>query len=104
MRKSTGFTRGRIAAAGTLRFVLGGEDQPFERLRERFISAIISLHDKEAASLMAAYCLAAPYSGMPKIGDRRKAFGIRIGTRADTLENRENSATKHIALQFLTGW
>lgn len=104
MRKSAGFTPGRIAAAGTLRFVLGGEGEPFERLRERFVSAINSLHDEESAILMAAYGLVAPYEGMAKTGDRRKAFGITIGKSADTVENRENSAIKHLAMQLLTGW
>lgn len=104
MRKSSGFTPERIAAAGTLRLVLGGDEEPCDRLLERFISAINSLHDDESAVLQAAYGLKEPFAGMTKLGERRKVFGLTIGKKADTVEDRENTAIKLLALQLLTGW
>ncbi|MCW4467273.1 hypothetical protein OK351_17470 [Glutamicibacter sp. MNS18] len=104
MRKASGFTSERVDAAGTLRFVLGGDDEPFGALLERFRSAIDSLHDGDSAVLKAAYALEPPYVGMRRIGERRRDFGATIGRGPDTVEGLENTAIKHLLAQLLTGW
>lgn len=104
MRKSRGFTPKRLAAAGTLRHVLGGDQEPFESLRERFISAVNSLRDPEPAVLLAAFGLSADTTGRETLDERRKIYGRTINRGADTVADLENTAIEHLRTQLLTGW
>lgn len=104
MRKASGFTAKRVGAAGVLRSVLGGDQEPYDALVERFMSAINSLQDNDSAVLKAAYGLEPPYVAMQRIDERRRTFGVTIGKGPDTVENSENEAIKHLAVQLLTGW
>lgn len=104
MRKGPGFTAKRIVNAGTLRHVLGGHDEPFDNLRDRFVSAIRSLRDPEPALLLAAYGLAPDYVGLPMLRQRRERYGRTINRKVDTVADREDAAIEHPRVQLLTGW
>ncbi|WP_280509578.1 hypothetical protein [Nocardia farcinica] len=104
MRKGSGFTAKRIVNAGTLRHVLGGGDEPFDNLRDRFISAIQSLRDPEPDLLLAAYGLAPGYGDLPMLRQRRERYGHTIDRKVDTVADREDAAIEHLRVQLLTGW
>lgn len=104
MRKSGGFTAGRIGGAGTLRFVLGGDSEPFAGLRERFVSAINSLHDADRDVLMAAFGLSPETEGLTTLRQRRQYYGQTIGRGVDTVAARETAALVNLRNQLLTGW
>lgn len=104
MRKGAGFVAGRIADAGSLRHALGGLDEPFENLRERFISAIHSLRDPDPDLLLAAYGLTPETTTLPTLRQRREHYGQLIGRGNDTIAAREDAALEHLRAQLLTGW
>ena len=104
LRKGAGFTPERLAAAGTLVFVLGGSNEPFDNLRERFLSAIGSLHDADRDVLLAAFALTPETAGMPTLRERRSYYGRTIGRKVDTVANREDAALVNLRNQLLTGW
>lgn len=104
IRKGSGFTAKRIVNAGTLRHVLGGCDEPFDNLRDRFVSAIQSLRDPEPALLLAAYGLAPDYIDLPMLRQRRERYGRTIDRKVDTVADREDAAIEHLRVQLLTGW
>ena len=104
MRKGAGFTPRRITGAGTMVFVLGGQSEPFGNLRERFLSAIHSLHDPDRDVLLAAFALTPETAAMPTLGKRREHYGATIGRGVDTVADREDAALVHLRNQLLTGW
>lgn len=104
MRKGLGFAAARIIGAGTLRFVLGGDNEPFEHLRERFVSAIGSLHDHDRDVLLAAFGLSKETAGMRTLKQRREQYGKQIDRGIDTVADREDAALVHLRSQLLTGW
>lgn len=105
MRKASGFSASRIGMAGTLGALLGGgQEEPFESLKVRFVSAVNSLAEDEAALLRAAYALESPYDHVPSIRQRREAYGQTINRGVDTVESRERESIRHLAVQLLTGW
>ncbi len=104
MRKSAGFTAGRIVNAGTLRHVLGGADAPYNNLRDRFVSAIQSLLDPEPELLLAAYGLDPAYNDVALLRDRRAQYGATVGRKLDTIADREDAALEHLRVQLLSGW
>ncbi|MDR7082567.1 hypothetical protein J2X01_001856 [Arthrobacter ginsengisoli] len=104
MRKNRGFTPTRIADAGTLRHVLGGDQEPFERLRERFVSAINSLHDPAPDLLLAAFGLSAATAELKTLMERRKYYGALINRGTDTVAALEDAALEGLRAQLLTGW
>lgn len=104
MRKGAGFTAARIVNASTLRHVLGGVDEPFDNMRERFISAVQSLREPEPPLLLAAYGLDASYADLRTLRERRTRYGQTVGRKVDTIADREDAAIEHLRVQLLTGW
>lgn len=104
LRKNQGFTATRIADAGTLRHVLGGDEEPYERLRERFISAINSLPEPSPDLLLGAFRLSAATTEMRTLAERRRYYGGLIGRGMDTVADLEDAALDHLRTQLLTGW
>lgn len=104
LRKGPGFTPTRIGNAGTLTLLLGGADEPFEHLRERFVSAIQSLRDPEPDLLMNAFALNDQTAHMTNLRQRREHYGETIERKVDTVADREDAALVHLATQLLTGW
>ncbi|SKV44405.1 Uncharacterised protein [Mycobacteroides abscessus subsp. massiliense] len=104
IRKDAGFTSERIVNASTLRWMLGGDCEPFEALRERFVSAINSLGDPDVALLLSAYALTPETTNTPTLRQRRQQYGQQIGRKIDTVASREDAAIQHLRAQLLTGW
>ncbi|HMR85998.1 MAG TPA: hypothetical protein PKC31_00860 [Candidatus Nanoperiomorbaceae bacterium] len=104
LRKGVGFTSTRIRAAGTLVHLLGGPREPFENLRERFISAVNSLRDPEADLLMDAFGLSPATQNLTTLRQRREHHGRQISRRIDTVSDREDAALVNLRNQLLTGW
>jgi hypothetical protein len=103
LRKDRGFTIGRLRNASTLLKLLGGGSQDFQDLRVRFVSAVNSLPDKQSASVLrAAYGLAADCPDYGSLSERRKAYGQRVGLKADAVAKHENAAIQELAIQLLT--
>lgn len=104
LRKGPGLTPSRLTAAGTLILLLGGADQPYADLRERFCSAIDSLHENDAAVLRAAFALTPDTAGLVTLRQRRARYGQHINRGVDTVTHQENTALVNLRNQLLTGW
>ncbi|WP_133177000.1 hypothetical protein [Mycobacteroides abscessus] len=104
IRKDAGFTSERIINASTLRWMLGGDCEPFEALQERFISAINSLNDPDVTLLLSAYALTPDTTNTPTLRQRRQQYGQQIDRKIDTVAGREDAAIQHLRAQLLTGW
>ncbi|OHT89056.1 hypothetical protein BKG68_04180 [Mycobacteroides saopaulense] len=104
IRKDAGFTSDRIVNASILRGMLGGDCEPFEALRERFVSAINSLADPDVTLLLSAYALTPETTNTPTLRQRRQHYGQQIGRKIDTVATREDAAIQHLRAQLLTGW
>jgi hypothetical protein len=103
LRKDRGLVAGRLRNASTLLELLGGGDQDFQDLRTRFVSAVNSLPDKNAASvLLAAYGLLPEYSDMSQLSQRRKLHGKRINLKPEAIAKHENAAIRELAIQLFT--
>ncbi len=104
LRKGAGTTPGRMASVGTLRLVLGGDDQPYSELRDRLDSAIRSLHDEEAALLLDVFALSPDTESLTTLRQRRQHHGTKISRKIDTVASRETRAITNLRNQLLTGW
>ncbi|MDR1238434.1 MAG: hypothetical protein LBK28_09350 [Propionibacteriaceae bacterium] len=102
LRKGHGFTPSRVGQAGTLLLVLGGDHEPFATIRQRFTSAIDSLHDRDV--LRAAFGLTPETARLATLNQRRTYYGQTIGRKADTVADREETALVNLRNQLLTGW
>lgn len=105
LRKGLGFIPGRVYEASSFIAVIGGEDQIFESIKTRFISAICSLPDKvQSEALLAAYGLLSGYESIPSLNERRSKYGKHIGRKYDTLADRESAAIEELAVRLLTAY
>lgn len=104
LRKGAGCTPGRMAAVGTLRLVLGGDDLPYADMHQRLESAIGSLHDDDAALLLDVFALSPDTEKLPTLRARRLHHGAKIGRKIDTVAGRETKAIANLRNQLLTGW
>ncbi|MCL2807435.1 MAG: hypothetical protein FWD27_04625 [Coriobacteriia bacterium] len=103
LRKDRGFVAARLRNASTLLAVLGGASQDFTDLKVRFVSAINSLPDKQAASLLiAVYALTNETAALPKLSERRISYGKRVGLKTDAIAKHENAALRELAIQLLS--
>lgn len=103
LRKDKGFTASRLRNTRTLLGLLGGSGQGFADLKARFVSAINSMADKRAVSLLlAAYALAPDYADASQLSERRQAYGQAVGLKSDALAKHENAAVRELAIQLLT--
>lgn len=104
MRKDAGFTPNRIAKAPLLRELLGGENEPFDLIRERLISAINSLRDPHPELLLEVFGLALETEDLPYLKERREHYGNRHGLKIDAVADREAPALEDLRKQLVTGW
>lgn len=81
----------------------GGVGDTFERLRSRFVSAIHSLSDEEAALLLDVFALSPDTEHLPRLMQRRAVHGRKIGRGIDTVAAREDSALQRLHHQLVTG-
>lgn len=109
LRKDRGFTISRLDNAYTLLELLGGDDQSFQDLRARFVSAVNSLPDKQAASLLlAVYGLSPEYANADAgldimlLAKRRLLYGQRINLKPDAVAKHENAAIRELAIRLLS--
>lgn len=104
LRKAGGFTRQRFKRTPALRSVLGGRNDPFGVLQERFESAIQSLGDADTALLMQVYGLDARTRGLPDLQSRRDIVAKQLGVGRDAVADRDAAAVTRLRYQLLTGW
>ena len=104
MRKAAGFTPLRLGKSKVLPHLLGGDHEPFEAMRERFVSAITSLRDPEPALLLAVFGLTQETDSVSTLDERRLIYGGSIGRSVYTVANSEASALEHLRSQLITGW
>lgn len=105
LRKGSGFRPARVYKATALVEAIGGEQQLFETIRARFISAIESLPDQQGAqALLAAYGLTEGYEGTGDLRIRREIYGETVNRKYDTLTDWENSAIDELAIRLLTAF
>ena len=104
LHKDAGFSPARIARAKLVRQLLGGDNESYEVLRERFISAIDSLRDPQPEILLDVFGLAPETEGMTYLKDRRRCYGDKHGIKVEAVADREESAMDNLRKQLVTGW
>lgn len=104
LRKDAGFTPVRLIRAAEVVRLLGGPDQSYDSLRERFVSAIQSLRDPEAELLLDVFSLANDTEGIPLLKLRREIHAGKLGRSIETVAARESAAVEHLRTQLVTGW
>lgn len=104
MRKETGFTPTRIGRAPVLQRLLGGEHEPYDNLRERFVSAVQSLRHPEPELLLDVFGLTSGTEALPRLYDRRRYHGAKHGIGPEAVADRETPALEHLRTQLTTGW
>ncbi len=104
LHKDAGFSPARIARANLVRQLLGGDNESYEVLRERFVSAIESLRDPHPEILLDVFGLSPETEGMTYLKDRRQHYGDRHGIKVEAVADREESAMDNLRKQLVTGW
>ena len=94
----------RIARANLVRQLLGGDNESYEVLRERFISAIGSLRDPQPEVLLDVFGLVPEAEGMTYLKDGRRYYGDKHGIKVEAVADREESAMDNLRKQLVTGW
>lgn len=105
LRKNEGLVQRRLARSSILDRVLrGADDDTYERLKSRFISAIHSLdEDGEPELLLDVFALSPETEGVPRLQERRALHGSKIGRGIDTVAGRESAALDHLHSRLVTG-
>lgn len=104
LRKGQGFTPARLASIGAVVELLSEHpDEPFERMRSRFESAIHSLGQPEVDLLLDIFALSPETQNLPRLGDRRQVYATKIGRGVDTVANREHSALERLVSTLVRG-
>lgn len=104
LRKDAGFTPSRVARAHLVRQLLGGDDEPFEVMRERLMSAIHSLREPQPEVLLDVFGLTDETEGLRYLKDRRASYGARHGIKIEAVADRETPALDNLRKQLVTGW
>ena len=104
LRKGAGFTALRIAKTPLVRQLLGGDNEPFDVMRERLVSAIHSLDDPQPEVLLDVFGLAATTAAMPYLRDRRASRGAKHGIKVEAVADREAPALDNLRKQLVSGW
>jgi hypothetical protein len=104
LRKFEGFIERRLDQVPSVRALLKEDpDDTFERTVSRFLSAIHSLDDDEAALLLDVFALSPETRRLTRLQERRKAHGEKIGRGVETVAAREERALPHLLTKLLTG-
>lgn len=105
LRKEKGFTPSRALDMPTLLQVMGGNNQDFQTIKHRFISAIDVISDKELAEcLLASYGLLRGYENILTLKERREKYGKIVHRKKDTLNKRERMAISDLAPILLNAY
>jgi hypothetical protein len=104
LRKDAGFTATRLARAPMIRQLLGGNNESFEAMRERIVSAIHSLHEPQPELLLDAFALSPGTSDMRYLKQRRQHYGQKHGIKIEAVADREAPALDRLRAQLVTGW
>ncbi len=104
LHKDAGFTPERIARAFLTRQLLGGDNESYEVMRERFISAIQSLRDPQPEILLDVFGLTLETEKMKYLKDRRRHYGDKHGIKMEAVADREETAMDNLRKQLVTGW
>lgn len=104
LRKNEGFIQRRLVKTPVvdevLRYSMG---DTFERLKSRFLSAIHSLDDDESAMLLDIFALSPETETIPRLQERRRIHGAKLGRGIDTVANREEPALTRLHSRLVTG-
>lgn len=104
LRKNEGFVQRRLFKAAIVDEMLrGAYEDTFERLKSRFLSAIYSLDEDEAAILLDIYALSPETDGIARLEHRRLIHGNKIGRGIETVASREEPALQHLHSRLVTG-
>lgn len=102
--KREGFIQRRLTHAPVVDEVLRGSgEDSFDRLRFRFISAIHTLPDEQAALLLDVYGLSNDTADMTSLLERRRVHGAKIDRKIDTVASREQSALSLLHSRLIMG-
>lgn len=105
LRKGRGLTTDRMFVASTLEEVCGGNEHPVEITRARLVSAMQSLPEPQSRdALLAAYGLLPATEGLLTLAERRRAYGMRVDRKPDTLADREDAAINELAIRLLASY
>jgi hypothetical protein len=85
LHKDAGFTPARVAKAPLVRQLLGGDNETFDAMRERLISAINLLRDPEPEILLDVFGFLPETEHMVLLKDRRKHYGDRHGIKIEAV-------------------
>jgi hypothetical protein len=103
LRKESGFTPRRMRSASVFLEVVGGQEQAFDSVKARLVSAINALPDqKDTAVLMAALALDEGYEGIPILKRRREIYGQKTGYKPDAVADQESAALHELAIFLLS--
>lgn len=104
LSKREGFIQRRLAQAPIVDELLRGSiEDSFERMRHRFVSAINSVPEEQAALLLDVYGLSEEMVGVTQLLERRKIHGQKIGRKVDTVRTREEAAIKLLYSRLVSG-
>ncbi|GAB3156079.1 hypothetical protein GCM10027058_29570 [Microbacterium neimengense] len=104
LRKNEGFVAHRLDRVDTVAELLQSDTtDAFDRLRHRFISAIHALPSADAELLLDIFALSPETEGIPRLQERRRIYGARIGRRIDTVADREPAALNQLASRLIRG-
>lgn len=104
LHKDAGFTPSRIARAGNVRRLLGGDSETYDTLRERLVSAIHSLQEPQAEILLDVFGLTPETEGLRYLKDRRGYYGAKHNIKIEAVADRELLALDSLRKQLVTGW
>ncbi|GGF31305.1 hypothetical protein GCM10010922_02950 [Microbacterium sorbitolivorans] len=105
LRKNDGFIQRRLTRTPIVDEVLRHSlEEPFERLKSRFISAIHSLEEPgEAELLLDIFALSPETEGVTRLQQRRQIHGRKINRKTDTVASREEAALSHLHSRLVMG-
>lgn len=104
LRKNRGFIQRRFLKAAIVDEVLrGSNEDTFERLKSRFISAIYTLDEDESALLLDIFALSPETAGVARLEGRRKIHGEKIRLGVFTVASREEPALRHLHSRLVAG-
>lgn len=104
LRKNEGFIQRRLFKSAIVDEVLrGSNEDTFERLKSRFLSAIYTLEQNESALLLDIFALSPETEGVAGLKQRRQIYGTKIGRGIESVASREEPALRHLHSRLVTG-
>lgn len=112
LRKGEGFVAQRLFTDNVQRNyltflqIMGGEEQGFAKIKQRFLSSLDALEDKKQAEiLLAAFGLLSGYENLSTLKARRQKYSHeKAHVKTDTLNAREKAAIETLAPLLLNNY